>query len=238
MKPSILLAMTLATTAPLSALAETFNGYAYDLKTGKPLYTEVHDLNGNTGTVNYYALDGSLLGKKTLSFASDPFIPVFRMDMSKSGYAEGISAVGGSLEMYKIKAAGQKEERSSVKKGSSMAADAGFHRFIQSRFADLLAGKTVAFQFAVPGQLDTYKFKAKKTGDTSFEGKPAVQFLVEPDSLLRVLADPLQLTYDPSNKKLLEYRGVSNVHNPANGKAYNVRISYFGQKPKDAGKTP
>jgi len=53
-----------------------------------------------------------------------------------------------------------------------------------------------------------------------------VRFRVEPDSLLRWMVDPLELTYEPAQRKLVEYHGVSNLHDPATGKAYNVRIIY------------
>jgi hypothetical protein len=98
----------------------------------------------------------------------------------------------------------------------------------------LLDGQTLRFTFAAAGQLDSYAFRAVKIGDGVFEGKPAVQLKVEPASLLRYLVAPLLLTYDPVSRRLLEYRGVSNVINPATGKVYNARIDYFSRPPPDA----
>ena len=64
-----------------------------------------------------------------------------------------------------------------------------------------------------------------------------MELRVEPDSLLRLLVDPLRLSYDVGNHHLLEYVGVSNIHDPATGSAYNVRIIYPSQAPPDAPKT-
>jgi hypothetical protein len=100
--------------------------------------------------------------------------------------------------------------------------------------AQLLAGKTLKFTFAAAGQLDSYSFRARKVGQTSFEGRPAIQLKVDPDSLLRFLVEPLILTYDPQSRQLLEYRGISNVINPATGKPYNARIAYYSKPPDDA----
>ena len=62
----------------------------------------------------------------------------------------------------------------------------------------------------------------------------AVQFKIELDSLLRLLVDDLQLTYEPEARRLVAYRGISNVHNPATGKPYNARIVYTDQAPEGA----
>jgi len=88
----------------------------------------------------------------------------------------------------------------------------------------------------VAGNLDRYKFRARRVEDGQFQGRTAVRFRVEPDSLLRYLVSPLELMYDAESKKLLEYRGISNVHDPATGKAYNARIIYPDQPPADAPK--
>jgi hypothetical protein len=75
-----------------------------------------------------------------------------------------------------------------------------------------------------------------KVGDTQFEGKPAIQVKVEPDSVIRFMTPPLVLTYDPTLKRLLEYRGTSNVISAETGKAYDVHIAFYSQPPADAPK--
>src|SRR3546814_15554688 len=71
---------------------------AYDLKTNRYLYTEVHHQNVDGvrwlgGTILYYAADGTLIGDKTLDFSADPYIPVYRFDMKTDGYHEAITSV-------------------------------------------------------------------------------------------------------------------------------------------------
>ena len=235
-----LFALTAAVLA-LPAWADAFYGYAYDLDSGKYLYTEVHDPKFEGGkevssTIRYFAADGSLLGTKTLDYRADALVPKFRFDLNASGYAEAITANGETIEMLKISGKGKPEKRKSVKKEGLMAADSGFHHAVQDSLPKLLKGEVVSFRFAVAGQLDTFRFKISKTGDTSFEGRPAVNLLVQADSLLRYVAPDLKLVYDPASKRLLEYKGVSNVHDPATGKAYNARIAYFAKPPPDAPK--
>jgi hypothetical protein len=222
-----------------------FRGYAYDLGSNRFLYTELHEQRIAAdewlgGTIDYYAPDGRQIGHKTLDFAQDRAIPVYRLELTtRGGYVEGITAVTPDhIEMIK-KGYGEKDyEKASLKRTGPTTADSGFHVFIRDHFSQLMKGEKVMFVFAVAGNLDGYKFRAKKIGDAQFEGRPAVRFRVEPDSLLRWMVDPLELTYEPAQRKLVEYHGVSNLHDPATGKAYNVRIIYPTTKPADAPDLP
>lgn len=242
--PALALAL-LATGADAAERTLKFRGYAYDLGSNKFLYTEVHqqrivDERWAGGTIDYYAPDGSRLGHKTLDFTADPFVPVYRLDLtSRGGYMESITGLTPqTIEMAKQGYGEKSVERASVKRPSAVAADSGFHVFIREHFPRILARETVSFVFAVAGNLDAYKFRIKRLDDTTFEGRPAIKLRVEPDSLLRLLVDPLELTYEPGDRKLVEYRGISNVHDPATGKAWNARIVYPTRPPADAPALP
>ena len=220
-----------------------FHGYAYDLETRRYLYTEVHDqrIDGDRwlgGTVAYVDAAGQLLGRKTLNFTAHPFVPAYRMEQLQGGYMEAVRHEDGGLELVRRARAGAPEETTRIALQAPMAADSGLHMLIRSVFPDLLAGRTVRFHIAVPGSLDSFRFRAVKVADTEFEGRPAVRFRLEPATLLRLLADPLELVYAPEQRKLVEYRGISNVHDPVTGRAYNVHIAYSSKRPSDAPELP
>lgn len=233
---------------PGGAASETtlkFRGYAYDLASNRFLYTELHEQHVRDerwlgGTIRYVAPDGSELGRKSMDFRQDPFVPLYRLDLkARGGYMESIVALTPErIEMAKQGYGARDVARASIRRSPAVAADSGFHVYIREHFAELLEGRTVHFTFAVAGNLDAYRFRARRVADTVFEGQPAVRFRVEPDSLLRWLVDPLELTYEVGQRKLLEYRGVSNIHDPATGKAYNARIVYPSQPPADAPALP
>lgn len=235
---------TLLLTFPvLAAAVDTvtarFYGYAYDLESGKYLYTEVHrqKLEGEHwrgGTIHYFAPDGREIGAKTLDFAASPYVPVYDYQLPALHYREAITAVGEQIEM--LKARDGKTRTASVSNDEPIAADSGFHSFLRAHFQELLDGKTVAFTFVAAGNLDSFKFRAKRIEDTTFEGKPAVRFKVEANSLLRLVAPELYLTYDPEQRRLLEYRGPSNVIDPKTDEVYKTRIVYPSQTPADAPK--
>lgn len=235
--------LSLALPAAADESRVRFYGYAYDLKTDAYLYTEVHDqriVDGKWlgGSITYFAPDGSEMARKTLDFSQDEFVPVYRLDQRYNGYNEGISAAGADIQMFKQKSATARSEKDSVAKTKDMAADSGFHLYLREHFQELMQGKTVEFRFVVAGNLDTFKFRARKTGETQFEGKPAVKILVEANSLLRMVAPSLEMTYEPQQRQLLEYRGVSNIHDPRTGKAYDARIAYYSTPPAGTPKLP
>lgn len=214
-----------------------FYGYAYDRQSNGYLYTEVHaqtvvDGRWSHGTIRYYAPDGSLLGSKTLDYSQNPYIPVYRMELPQQQYSEAIVSVKDGVRMEhsdKGESAGK-----TLPLQPLMAADSGFHSLILDRFQELLDGKPLPFNFGVAGKLDVYKFRIRRIDDGSFEGQPTRRFLVEADSMLRLVAPSLELSYDTDGKRLLEYRGISNIRDPATGKGYATRIAYYDEPPADA----
>ncbi len=240
----VLLLASLLGFAPLASFAADttarFYGYAYDLKTNAYLYTEVHEqkLSGDRwlgGSIRYFGKDGTLLGEKKMDFSASPFIPVYDYQLPALHYQEAITSVTAG-EIAMSKSSNGKRKTATVDNKAPIAADSGFHSFLRAHFKELLDHKTVAFTFVAAGNLDSYKFRAKRVEDTTFEGKKAVRFLVEANSLLRMVAPNLELTYDPEQERLLEYRGPSNVIDPATEKVYEARIIYPAQAPADAPK--
>lgn len=236
---ALLLLLAASTGAAADTLTRRFYGYAYDLDTGRYLYTEVHEqrFEGDRwlgGSIRYVAPDGREIGVKVLDFAADPFVPVYDYQLPQLGYREGITAVGGRITMHRT--SGGKTRTASAPHEPPVAADAGFDTFLRAHFEQLLEGRTVTFTFVAAGTLDTFKFRARRIGDATFEGRRAVQFKVEADSLLRLVAPELYLTYDIERRRLLEYRGPSNVLDPKTEALYKTRIVYPAGPPADAPK--
>lgn len=234
----ILLAFALcATAARADDDVVRFHGYAYHLDSGRHAFTEVFEprladgrWTGN-GVVSYYLPDGRELGRKTLDFGTDDFVPLYRLEL-KHGYAEAITAIGDAIEMSRTTAA--RTERQSVKKDVLTAADAGLPRLLRAHLPQLARGETVKFQVVAPIRLAAYRFRATRTDETTFEGKPALRVQVDMDSMLKLFAGPLLFTFDPETEKLLEFRGSTNVLDPATGAPFKVRIAYFSKPPARA----
>ncbi len=240
----LLMLASLVSGAAMAGDDVVFYGYAFDNESGEYLYTEKHSQvfeNGRwlRGSIVYYDTSGAVVGRKSMDFSKNPYIPEFRLELA-SGYVEGIRDVTDEeATLFRVPAGQESEETATVDIEGRMAADSGFHSLIYDNLDDILDGSTEKFRFAVAGNLDDYSFRVRKVGETTFEGDPAAVLKVEAATLLRLIAPSLELIYSPADGRLLEYRGLSNVHDPATGKPYeNVRISYYSTPPEDAEGVP
>lgn len=227
-----LAALLLVATATASA-ADRLYAYAYDLDGGRFLYTEVHDRTVARGQVvadrvRYVLPDGSTLASKQVDYAGDPFVPRYRLEM-RDGYAEGVTANGAQAMLMRQAPRGA-PETVTVAKDGLLAADAGMLRLLQAHFDELAAGATLTFRVLAPGRLSSYRFRARRIEGTTFEGQPAARVQVEMDSLLKLFAGPLVFTFG-DDRRLLEFRGPTNVRNPATGKEYAVRLAFYSKPP-------
>jgi len=238
------LALTLCFLALVARAAPTeqrYLGYATDLETGSYLYTEVHRqrFEGDRwlgGNIRYVAPDGRQLGEKSLDFSQDPFVPLTRYRLERPRYEEVITRVTPDTVTLE-KFSDGKRETATLTRSGDFAADSGFNAYLVANLPALRAGQTRSLRLGVIGQLDQYRFRISKAAELVFEGEPALRLRIAPDSLLRYLVDPLEVTYGLNSKRLLAYEGVSNLINPATGKVYTVRIVYTRQPPAAAPRT-
>lgn len=208
----------------------TYLGYATEQGSGRYLYTEVHRHRYDGprwlgGQIRYHGPDGRLLGEKSLDFRADPYVPISTYVLRNPAYEERILGVDANgIRMQKV-ADGRRTQKT-LPRVANQAADSGFNAFLVDRLDALAAGETVNLRFAVVGQLDQYRFRVRRVEQLTVAGEPAVRLRVEPDSLLRLLVSPLEVVYGLRSRDLLYYSGVSNILDPATGKAWNVNISY------------
>lgn len=224
------------------ALAQTvqrcFVGYAYHLESGTFAYTETHHQTLQDGKpvswqVTYRDPQGNIIATKNMDFSRNPLVPVYRMQIPAEGYMEGIG-YDNAWVMYRREKTGSQIETQPFALKAPIVGDAGFNGFVKAHFKALMQGQTVKFSFAVAGRLSVIDMKALRIQDTTFEGQPAVQFKAQLDMfLINLFVDPITLVYDPDSMRLLEYRGISNMHG-ADGKPYPVRVSYYTQPPPAA----
>jgi len=239
-----LAALTLATGASAQLERECFTGYAYDPDNGELVYTEHHDRvrdergRATDWRITYRGPDGEVIADKTMDFSHNRFVPVFTLVHERTGDMEGIRRDGGDgdADWRMVERDGPEGERLTepFEVTADTAADSGFHPFVKAHFARLMAGDTVHFRFAVAGSRRVLDMRARRIDDTEFEGEPAARFRAELDMfLINWFVDGLVLTYDPEDKRLLEYRGISNMQN-AEGERFPVRVSYYREKPPEA----
>ena len=230
---SLVTCLLLATSLNLQARERltTLRGEAYDLKTDTALYTEHHQFeydDNNTlvaAQVEYRSTDDEIIGRKTLDFRRSLSVPGYETRLHDGRYIEGLRYTEDGVEIYRSRDGGESMDTKTLKLDGLMAADAGFNNLVHARFDQLIEGDTVKFRFIAPNQQTSVRFKAEHVGERSIEGMPVVDFKIAVASLIGLFVDPLRLSYDAETRRLIEYRGLSNVRS-ADGELYEVRIRY------------
>ena len=211
--------------------ARSFRGNAYDLRTGKFLYSENHTevyRNGqHSATILLYKDPAEkVFAEKRSEYTPGSTVPFFRLEDRRSGYVEGCSPSGDAFTLFHRNDAKSAEKTGTIPAGSDLVVDSGFHLYLKKNRDALLAGQTLVFRFGVPSRLTTFDFRVRRIADTEVNGRRAVRFQLAPDNLiLRSIVAPILVDYDPTTMDLLAYTGLSNIYDE-NGKAYNVYIVF------------
>jgi hypothetical protein len=222
---SLLMILALLIAAP--AAAETASVESYDgvaeTPSGAFLYREHHEVTQSGGVpvravTVYYDRSGREIGRLVSDFRSSPYAPAYRFKDVRAGKQESVAVNGRHVDL-----AYQGEQKSlAVPGGEPLVVGQGLHHFARMNL-DRLARETVTVRFVVPSRLDSYAFRIRPMAAP----RPGVVRLrIEIDSwLMRQLAPYLEVDYDLTTKRLLSYRGVSNLEGP-DGATQKVVIRY------------
>lgn len=230
--------LLLAGTAQAAETVRRFYGYAYDLDDGHYLYTEVHDQRFDQGrwlggVIDFYAPDGSKLGRKTLDFGKDDCAPRFRLEQNDGSFY-ALAAQADGLELQRREAGAKALQHKRVGGSGLLCSDAGLLVLLDQHLAELRAGQPLRFTMLLPANLDTFSFKMLKAGESLVDGHKVITVQLQPDSLLRLLVGPILITYSPEEQRLLELSGPSNIHDPVKHTAYRARVVYPLRPPPGA----
>lgn len=208
-----------------------FFGYAFDLKTNQFLYKERYIVTYEnqrliTIVVIYTDIQNQVIGKKVSNYQRYPTIPLFQLEYYRNGYTEGsLYEDNGFRVFYQDK--GQPKKVSKLFPfDRNISLDSGLHPKIQMHFDDLLKGKSIKLNFAVPSQLDILQFRLYKQKEWFLKERKTVRLILEIDNFfLRFLVEPVILDYDIQTKELVQYIGISNLYDE-NNKPYKVKIIF------------
>lgn len=204
---------------------------AFDLKTGRPVYTEErvqYDDGTQPGlwTFVYRNEDGHAIVSRQVDFRKDALKPDFVLEDSRDGYLEGSETTREGIRVYARRRAGDAIREKLLSVPEPAVVDAGFNFFIEENWVRLQSGKKLYFNFVAPIEQDYFGFRLYRVGNTQVGGISAAVFHVDIDNfLLRLLVDPIVLTYNESTRQLLMYEGISNINNDK-GKSHRVRMIF------------
>lgn len=211
---------------------ERYEGVATHLD-GSPAYRELHEVTYDEDRVvraftRYLNPDGSPRATLESTFPEGPRLPNYSFtDLGTDpGVREGVRccAPGRTLEVFHQ----QKSRRLSY--SDDWVTGQGFHYLAREALPSIARGVEQQIRFVIPSQLDSYSFRIRK-GDASDPSSGSVEVVLEVQNwLLRLFAPSIHATYDIGRRRLLEYRGPSNLLDQK-GDVKTVRIKYQYPEP-------
>jgi hypothetical protein len=206
-------------------------GDAFDLGKGTAAYREEHRLRFEAGRLAamrtvYLSPQGVTLAERTLDFAASPTRPGYALRYGRDGYEEGASVLAGKVLVHSRASANAPRKEKRLDVPEPYVIDGGFHPFLKENWSALTSGKRITFHFVVPSRLDYFRFVAYEDEARAPSGGNQKVFVAVPESrMLRMLVEPIVARYDASTRRMLEYRGLSNIDGP-DGKTRKIRLVY------------
>jgi hypothetical protein len=222
--------MASAVIAQDSAYVTT--GTAYRLDTNQVIYREAYTALNEMGEVrvDYLNPQGKIFAAKTLYFQGEPYQPTFVFEDSRDNERISIQFEQARMVIKHQDDNGLRQE--TIMDHAGMVVDAGFDSYIQLHWDDLLKGKTLKFDFALPAKLTSVKMEATKIESISSPvynkeyGDAWIYFRLQPaKKWISFFADPIFLAYDSNGKYLMRFYGRSNLDD-TRGIPQDVRIEY------------
>lgn len=180
-------------------------GEAYDQRDGLISYRELHFCTADAlrCSIQYQNPDGKLIARKDLDYRNAPNAP--------------------EVSVHDIRMSQRQTITAQDEKG--LVVDAGFDNFVRSQWDALLTGESVKFRFLVVGRSKPFTMRAQRDDSRSCSQDELCLTVALDSWLLGMLADPIDLTYSLTERRLKRFQGVSNIRS-ASGEALNVDIQY------------
>jgi len=197
---------------------------ARDMATGDLLYTEVHFFSNDKDLhrVEYRAADQSLIAVKEVDYRNGDAAPTFVLKNLQYPEQQSASYRDGKL-MVGYKEGDEPEETAEVSIKTPLVIDAGFDRFVQQNWSELVAGNDAVFYFAVPSSQMLAKLFVEQDDCDKGAGGNLVCFRATlTNFIFRWFVTPIKVSYNLETRQLNSYSGVSNF---ASVDGYNPKVT-------------
>ncbi|MDJ0778709.1 MAG: hypothetical protein QNJ85_12655 [Gammaproteobacteria bacterium] len=222
-------------TASVTAWAEPVGqtvGEAFDLESNELLYRETHCVIGSEDAreVIYQNDAGDLIAHKRVDYRSGEFTPSFVQQNFYSRERIEVAMDDGRVLMsVRDEAQPEAVEVSSdaPEPGTQVVIDAGFDYFVRNHWDELVSGEIKEFAFPFAARSSLVDLRIRRFG-CSYESETDQCFRLELSNwLYRMLAAPIELGYDATDRRLTRYRGLSNIGDgKGNGQVVDIRYDY------------
>lgn len=210
-------------------LEEVFQGVARDER-GEIAYTEEHRMIYENGRpqrneTRYRDARGDEIAVLTSNFTTHPYVPSYAFEDRRFGRQDGTFVDGNWVKVYGRADRNAPVQQDRVRLEDGMVTGQGLHLYLRDHLDELAEGNAIRqVRFLVPLEGRDYVFRIRRLDAPGAPG--TVAFSIEADSwFLRLFAPKLEVRYDRETRRLLSYRGASNLLG-ADRSVQNVTITY------------
>ena len=203
---------------------ETFEAVAYSTE-DKILYRELHRIQRKNQRIihsetRYLNPEGEKIAEMISDYSNNIHVPNYRFSDELQNYEDGVECRHKECVMYRIES-GSKKEIQEFSIADQFFAGQGWHHYIRENL-ELLKDQQATMNLILPGRLDDFRLQLETEGVSEKE----IRFKLEFEHwLLKLFTPVLYFTYDPKKRRLMEYRGPSNI-NTEDNEFKEVRIIY------------
>ena len=237
---ALLLVLCVCSTLAYSKSVIEFTGTAYDIDSEKMLYREQHRINVNeageylSSEVRYSGLDGNIIAIKTLDFSKSQTMPQLTFIDKRVDSNIKVDPLNGdaqnTVRIFSERGEARKLSQVKISSSASSIIDAGFDLFVIKNWQPLLAGKTIGMDFLALTRAQYIGFELEAVSSKGRSDGLLVLSLRPSSFFIRLLMDPIYLTYDINSRRLLRFEGLTNIENVEGGQDigdnFVARIEY------------
>ncbi|MGE6332815.1 hypothetical protein [Stenotrophomonas sp. NPDC077659] len=225
--PTAGLLLSLATVA--SAAPLLYSEGVATLSDGTPAYRELHwrreASEGAAHWVQYLCPDGRPFARKTLPGTAVAQARGYQLLDGRSGQDARVAVEGSQVSIDWKESAGQPERQARLALPAGAVIDTGFDAAVRAHWQGLMQGQEVRLPFLVPARQRFYPVSMRRSAAVRWQGVPAQAIEVRLDTWYGAVAPRLLLVYADADRRLLEFRGTSNLRDA--GGSYPTVIVRF-----------
>lgn len=225
----LLLAATLCLPAGVTAAPVRFEGAAHAVTDGRLLYREVHwqasPRDGDERLVLYLCPGGQPFARKWMPASTIAQVRGYRLEDRRSGQAATVDVSDGAVAIRWQEATAEPPRQRQLALEPQAVVDAGFDAAVRRHWPAMMRGEPVRLAFLMPGRQRWVPVRVQRLGGVSWQGVPAQSIRVSVDAWYGFAAPTLALVYADADRRLLEFRGTSNLRDEG-GRYPEVRVSF------------
>jgi hypothetical protein len=212
--------------AAASMTIQNFTGMARN-KDGNLEYMERHEITYQDNRVvssltQYFDPQDRTIGELKSEYSAGYQYGSYDFTDTRAGHKNGARVEDDHIQIYSQKNQDSEVQKKNIPRVSNQIVGQGFHHFIVNHLASIATGEILQVRMVLPAQLDDYKFRIRKR---KIEGEIITIRLDIDNWFLRLFAPHVDTHYHLPTKRLLRYRGISNVKDTS-GKYKDVTIDY------------